>query len=280
MDLKTKMQEFNKRWKVVDSEDYEQSFKKFKIRILNILKDIDKHVTRESISLFCQFYGIEEVWHTQRYGDYSWSTNIIDKLTRENNEVEFYKLLQIIFSLDIVSRADYSGANTYSKNILFKKVQEAINFSNVNLSVSVAKDGEIIFYPKGEELLDRELVNKALDFLDEKSNKHFVDALHQYQIKKYVKSAESLRRSVEEFLRFKLDNNKGLKENISEFQKQLKGNKIDSNIRNIIFQIFNCLDQYFNENSKHKDGDIDDNECEFLIYQTGTLLRYINNIKI
>ena len=37
MDLKIKIQEFNKRWSIIDSEDYEESFRKFKTRILNIL---------------------------------------------------------------------------------------------------------------------------------------------------------------------------------------------------------------------------------------------------
>ena len=265
MDLKIKIQEFNKRWSIIDSEDYEESFRKFKTRILNILGNIDNRVTEESVSLFCQFYGIKE---ERQY-------NIINRLEPEDDEREFYKLLEIIFSLRIISSANYRDG-FYDKNMLFKKVQEAIYFSNINLSVSVTKDDEIIFHPKGEKILDEELINKAMGFLDEKSNKHFIDALHLYQSKKYVKSAESLRRSTEEFLRFKLKNNKGLKGNIPELQKKLKEDKRDSNIRNIIFQTFNCLDQYFNENSKHKDGDIDDNECEYLIYQAGTLLRYIN----
>ena len=68
-----------------------------------------------------------------------------------------------------------------------------------------------------------------------------------------------------------------MKIRISEFQTKLKSDKRDAQVRNIIGSIFNYLDQYFNENSKHNDGDIDDAENEFLIYQTGLLMRYLNN---
>jgi len=49
-------------------------------------------------------------------------------------------------------------------------------------------------------------------------------------------------------------------------------------IRNIIFQIFKLLDRYFNENSKHQDGAINEAENEYLIYQTGLLLRYVDKV--
>ena len=94
---------------------------------------------------------------------------------------------------------------------------------------------------------------------------------------KFIKSAESLRRSLEEFLRYKLKNNAGLKANITNLQNKLKQDKRDSIIRNIIGTVFTKLDEYFNENSKHNDGDIDETEIEYLIYQTGVLMRYVNN---
>lgn len=277
MDLKEKIKRFNKRWNIQDVESPEESFKKFKTRILNIFKNIDDHVTKESISLFCQFYGISEKWHSQMYGNDTWSTNISDRLEEEDNEIEFYKLLEVIFSLDIRESIGYMRETTYSKSLLLKKTKEAIDFSNLNVVVVVSEGREIFFRPKGEKILDEKLVDEILSFLNKKSNEHFLEALRFYQSKKFIKSAESLRRSTEEFLRFKLNNETGLKENISKLQKVLKKDNRDSNIRNILFQVFNYMDQYFNENSKHKDGDIDDHECEYLIYQTGLLLRYVNN---
>jgi hypothetical protein len=275
MNLKEKMDKFNKRWSITSTDSYEDAFRKFKTRILNIFENIDSHMTEESITAFCQYYGIKEIWHSGMM-DNIWGTNISDRLDKENDEKEFYKLMELIFSLDIRSTTGYGRARyTYSKDVLYGKVVEAVELSDVNVSVTVS-DGEVIFYPKGEKTLDQELVDSPLTFLNKESAEHFIQALQFYQTKKYIKSAESLRRSLEEFLRFKLNNKKGLDSNILELQTKLKSDKRDVQVRNIMGSIFSYLDKYFNENSKHNDGDIDDSENEFLIYQTGLLMRYVN----
>lgn len=278
MDIKKKLQNFNKRWAIVDDSSYEEEFKKFKKRVLNIFSDIDSHVREEGIAQFCQILGITEKWEHQPYGDHSWSKNIINALIEENEEKKFYRLLQIISYLPIQTTSGYSREIVYSRSKLFHQLAEAIELSNINLSMAV-KDDEIIFHPKGEEKLDEVLVDEVLNFLNVESQKHFVDALNMYlnfSSKNAIKSAESLRRSLEEFLRHKLNNQQGLDKNIQELGKKLKEDQRDTIVRNIIFQTFSLIDQYFNENSKHKDGDIDEAENEFLIYQTGLLMRYIN----
>ncbi len=276
MNLKNRMENFNKRWNIEYNESPEVAFSKFKIRVLNVLEEINTHLTNSSITEFCQFYGIKEKWDTSSWGDSSYNYDVINRLTNENNPIEFYKLLEIIFSLDITSTVGYDRQYSYSKNILLDKIIKAINYSKVDISV-VVSNNEILFYPKGEEKLDYELVNSPLSFLNKESGDHFTQALQFYQDKKYVKSSESLRRSLEEFLRFKLNNVKGLDANITDLLKLLKEDKRDHQVRNIIFQTFGILDKYFNENSKHNDGDIDDSENEFLVYQTGLLMRYINS---
>lgn len=269
------MEKFNKRWSINSVDSYEESFEKFKIRILNIFKGIDDHVKKESIAAFCQYYGISEQWRSAPYGDRPWSTNIKDRLNGEDDEKEFYRLIELIFALDIVTSTGYDSRDTYSRNILFHKVAEVVELSEVNVSITVS-DEEIILYPRGEKMLDEELVESPLSFLDSKSSAHFVQALQFYQLKQHVKSAESLRRSLEEFLRTKLSNSKGLDANIKEVQTKLKSDGRDAQVRNVIGSTFNYFDQYFNENSKHNDGDIDDSENEFLIYQSGVLMKYIS----
>ncbi|MCH8987051.1 hypothetical protein IIA94_02690, partial [Patescibacteria group bacterium] len=204
--------------------------------------------------------------------------NIIRALRQENEEKRFYFLLEIILNLAIINQyGPRAYMIEYSREKLIEGFLKALEFSNVNLAVSV-KNEKIILYPKGEKKFDEELVDEVLSFLNSKSQQHFVDALNSYEkgtVKNSIKSAESLRRSLEEFLRFKLDNQQGLDKNIKTVQQKLKSSQKSAIIRNIIFQIFSYLDQYFNENSKHKDGNIDEPENEFLIYQTGILMRYI-----
>jgi hypothetical protein len=277
MDIKQKLQNFNKRWSIIDDSSHEDEFIKFKKRILNIFSDIDNQVTEESIRLFCQFYGTSEKWEHSMYRDDKWSKNIINRLNGENDEIEFYKLLEVIFSLSITSLEGY-GREVYSKGSIYEEVCQAIDLSNVNLATTVTKDREIIFYPKGEKKLDNELVNFPLSFLNKESGEHFIQALKSCQSKEHIKSAESLRRSLEEFLKYKLSNSSGLASNILTLQQQLKLDGRDAQIRNIIFQTFSYLDKYFYDNSKHNDGDIDESENEFLIYQAGLLLRYIDKV--
>lgn len=268
MNMKKKLQDFNKRWAIVDDSSYGEEFRKFKIRVLNIFSDIDHHVPKGGIVEFCQILGITY--------DYR-SRNIINALQQEVSEKKFYRLLQIISYLPIQQERTLSEV-TYSRAELFCQLADAIELSNINLAM-IVKNDEIIFHPKGEEKFDEVLVDEVLGFLNPESQKHFVDALNAYlnfSPKNAIKSAESLRRSLEEFLRYKLSNQQGLDKNIQEMGKKLKEDGRDAIIRNIVVQNFSLLDQYFNENSKHRDGDINEAENEFLIYQTGLLMRYID----
>jgi len=282
MDIKKKLQNFDKKWGIIGNVSYEEEFQKFKNRVLNILLDIDSDVYEQDITKFCQTLGIIEKWNKNAFSGYKRSDNIINALIEENEEKRFYRLLQMISFLSIIKKTDTAGRVIYSRAILFNRLAEAIDLSKVNLSM-VVKNDEIIFYPKGEEKLDEVLIDEVLSFLNPKGHKHFIDALNLYlnfSLENAIKSAESLRRSLEEFLRYKLNNPFGLNKNIKELGKKLKKDNRDTMVRNIILKTFLLLDQYFNENSKHQDGDIDEAENEFLVYQTGLLMRYIDkNIK-
>lgn len=277
MDIKEKLSNFNKRWSFEDVSSYEEEFEKFKKRVLNIFSDVDNHVTEEGIKQFCQILGITEKWQYLTF-DRKQSKNIVSALVQEDNEKNFYRLLQIISFLPIrTSVAIGVGATSYSRQKLFRQLGEAIDFSNVNLAM-VVENEEVVFRPKGESKFDEILVDQVVSFLNPASQKHFINALElslNFSPENSVKSAESLRRSLEEFLRYKLKNQQGLDKNIQELGKKMKEDGRDSVIRNIVFQNFSLLDQYFNENSKHKDGDINEVENELLIYQTGVLMRYL-----
>ncbi len=265
MSFKEKMNEFKKRWKISEASDYKIELDKFKNRILNIVETLEPTLPDGGIQKFCQALGIEEVW--RQGGFESYSENIEDHVRKTKSETELYYVLQVICYVVL--------EHSPSPRHWLSQIKSAIDFSDINLSISITSD-DVILHPKGEKELDIKLVDEVLSFLDSKSHEHFADALKFYQSKKTVKSAESLRRCVEEFLRFKLKNQKGLKENISELGKSLKQDSRDPQVRNIITNSIGYLDQYFNENSKHQDGDINEAENEFLIYQIGVLMRYLD----
>lgn len=263
MNLKNKIAEFNQRWDIQEEKTYEEEFGMFKTRVLNILINIDQHLPSDQKLLFCQFFAL---WD---------GTKVFDTLAKETNERKFYRILEVIFDLKIQTLSSSRGV-LYSKEILLSLLRQAIDFSKVNLTFVENDNGEVIFYPKGEYLLDVELVNSVLSFLSGSDHDHFVDALHFYQDRIAIKSAESLRRAIEEFLRIQLKNQVGLKENISEIKNRFKEDGRPAQAKNIICYVLTCLDQFFNDESKHNDGDLNEGDNEFLIYQVALLLRYLS----
>ena len=284
MNFKKHSKDFNKRWKIIPSDSPKESFQQFKQRVLNIFKNIksDRHilgilqtgideiVTKKSIFDFCQNLSIDIKWRQRQIIIYfeEYSTNIIDYLNNEDNEKKFYKSIEIIFMLDFIEH------HKQKKSTLLNEVKEAVDMSNLNITATKTENG-IILYPKGEEKLDEELVNKIFSFLDKESSKDFEKALKFYDRKNFRESANNLQSSLENYLRYRLKNKKGIKENINTVQKNLKEIKNPSEIRNIIATIFDYLNKYFDDNSKHWDK-VMEPENEFLIYQTGLLLRYID----
>lgn len=268
------MESFNKRWKIKSKRSYQEEFKMFKQRVMNIFKEIDMLIEKEGVKQFCLYYGIEEVWYGNGMSP-STSDNIFKHLNAEWNEKEFYRAIELIFSLDMKPQSDLRyGISIDTKAKLYREFLEVLKFSKVNLAVAISNN-DIVLYPQGETMLDMELVNYPLSILDSKSGKHFIDGLKFYEDNNAVKSAESLRRTIEEFLRHKLKNKKGLKENIRILGGHMKDNNIDMGLRNVIIDDLNKLNGYFDEESKHNDGEIGERVNEFLIYKIGLLIRYI-----
>ncbi len=280
MNLEDHREKFNKRWNISSDYTPEEAFKGFKKRILYLLNNIDSLVTNEGHISFCQYYAIEPKFT---------EVTVYDEILLESGEPkqitiinylkqlkfsEFLRCIEVIHSLEKSKEYGKDNLNEY----LFKEISTLIEYSSgVNFRLGKDNKGYIFFYKSGEELLDKRVVNHALSFLRNDENKLFVEALKFFEQKKYTDSAERLRKTIESFLRYKLENKKGLKENIKELGKTLKNNKSDKDIRKVIFSTFGYLDNYFNDNSKHK-SKVDENENEYLIYQCSLLMNYINRL--
>lgn len=278
MDFKKQSEAFNERFGILTKHETEEEFEKFKRRILNIFDDIDSHIEERGIVKFCTYFA-RRVERLRLDAPISYEKNIYHALESETDKNRFFLMIETVFTLPIQTEERFHE-ESYGKNLLFKDVKEAIEISDINLSITRLK-GEIILHPRGEKVLDRGLVDEVFSFLDPVSQRHLVAALkffNKRSAESFIKSAESIRRCIEEFLRFKLGNSKGFVENIKELQQLLKGDQVSVEIRNIIAQIFCYLDKYFNENSKHNDGNVNEAENEFLLYQAGLLMRYISKV--
>ena len=264
--------DFCKRWNVEYVEDSFKEFQKLKVRIENTSSTYSGELCLKLIHFeFCKKIGL------------SIESSVYYYLTKTSDEAEYFWRLENI--LNILNKQAYSAKlnapfikdRINHGHLFLHRLFEAIDISCTNLGYSSTKEGEIILHPKGEKLLDKELIENALNFLNEASTKHFIDALKFFE-KSPIKSVESIRRCIEEFLRYKIKNKQGLVANIKNLQEKLKVDQKSSQIRNIIFQIFSYLDMYFNDNSKHNDGEVGKAENEFIIYQGALLMRYVNEV--
>lgn len=159
-------------------------------------------------------------------------------------------------------------------------VSTLINSSGCGIRMVKSKTGWLS-YPEGEKVLDKELVDGALSFLEEKASKEYIKALEHYSNRKWVECAEKNRRALEELLRQKLNSKKGLQSAIPELGKKLKAlTDFPDHLRTTIMSILNVMDKNFNDSSKHQSKTYGEQECEFLIYQTGLLMRLLSKIEL
>ena len=89
-----------------------------------------------------------------------------------------------------------------------------------------------------------------MSFLNENAQSHFIDALKfslENTSKSRIKSDNSLRRTLEEFLRFKLNTTSGLEGSIKTLGKSLKEtNSNDDPVKKHIIETLRGIDLLFN----------------------------------
>ncbi len=147
-----------------------------------------------------------------------------------------------------------------------------------NIYYEIIEDtNDLLAFPVGAKELDDALVSDVLLWLEKYPNTHktYRIALEQYCNKEYIRDiADNLRKSLEEFLREFLNNEKGLEANKEEICKYLGDAGVNTNITKLFHQLINTYRNYNNETAKHHDR-VDERLLEFLLYQTGVLIRMV-----
>jgi hypothetical protein len=160
----------------------------------------------------------------------------------------------------------------------FKDVLESA--PSMKISFSKTQD-EIIIYPAGADLLDEDLINGNLLWLQEypESLKALEQSLSIYMAgdkPKFRNLIDNLRVSVEQLLRAVLKNSKSLENQSKELDVWLEKHGVHKQIRNLYGQfLFGPYATLQNDVAKHGDTELLPDEIEYLIYQTGTFLRLI-----
>lgn len=163
----------------------------------------------------------------------------------------------------------------------FKKlICESLKESHIPFDVFEEEQDYFIF-PKGAKELDDALISEPLEWLKEYplAHKTYCIALRQYSEGIYIRDvADNLRKTLEAFLQEFLKNTKNLETNKNEICKYLGGQGVDSGISGLFQPLINAYKSINDRIAKHNDS-VDKRLLEFLLYQTGVLIRMVISIK-
>lgn len=166
------------------------------------------------------------------------------------------------------------------KNGLRDVLLNALDDCQVSYEIFNDEDGIFIF-PKGAKELDDALVSEPLEWLSNYPNarKAYVTALKQYSDGIYIRDvADNLRKALETFLQEFLANDKNLETNKNEICKYLGAQSVDAGIAGLFQPLINAYKNINDRVAKHNDK-VDKKLLEFLLYQTGVLIRMVLVVK-
>jgi len=285
MNISNKIENFYKRWDIPYNK--EKKFNDFKNRVLNTIdlilgekfldnkaleneyiKIIAKHSKEKTTQkvIYSPPFTVVDRYFKTIVINFS-QTKVYNILQNINDLVELIKCLEVLFYFDF---------NTELKKRLYEELKKDIEYSSIDVEIKEI-NGDLLFYPKGAKLLDEKVVNDVLDWLAKfpKSYKSFESALKKYQEKKYVRNLiDDLRVSMELLLKKILHNSKNLENQISELGNYLRGGDVPKEIGNMYTKLVDYYSKYQNEYAKHDDK-VKESEIEFIIYLTGTFMRFL-----
>jgi len=279
--LSHKIENFYKRWNIEYDEN--KRFIDFKNRTLStideilgefflsdinleriFLKLIAKHFPQSKIEVFRNISKVLEVTSVKEFRN----SPVYKIISEESNFTEFIKCLQTLFWLDLSSEV---------KKELYFGFKEDIKFSLLDIQIKKIKEDNIIFYPKGAKLLDEKSVNDVLDWLISypKVQKSLKSALEKYQNKIYQRNLiDDLRVSLELLFKEILNNNKNLENQEKNLSEYLEKKNVPKELKNMFWKLIDYYTKYQNNYAKHGDK-VDSLEIEFMIYLTGTFIRFL-----
>lgn len=185
--------------------------------------------------------------------------------------------------------AHYIAFINCQKDMQYKKWTKE-NFKNAVCSMLsgshipydlVEDEGDYFIFPKGAKELDDALISEPLEWLKDYplAHKTYVTALKQYSEGIYIRDvADNLRKALEAFLQEFLGNAKNLETNKNEICKYLGSQGVDAGISGLFQPLINAYKNINDRMAKHNDA-VDEKLLEFLLYQTGVLIRMVISVK-
>lgn len=263
----------------------EEKYRYFLARIHNILNMIAEGYDFETVSpeeyaAFCDLTGtaIDYEALNNTYTCRERYKHCLATLDRHNRDLRDFLSYYIAFANSI--KAKKEDENAWTRGNFIAILTKALEESHIQFETLV--DGEEHFiFPKGAIELDSALVSQPLEWLKDypKSHKTYCTALRQYSDGIFIRDvADNLRKTLEGFLQEFLCNDKNLETNKNEICKYLGAQGIDAGISGLFQPLINAYKNINDRIAKHNDK-VDKKMLEFLLYQTGVLIRMVLTVK-
>lgn len=254
-------------------------FKYFKQKVFNVLNIISDDcysgcIDYDEYFRFCDITGIplniayNEDYHSKSRFEHCLS--IIERTTTLTDFLAYY--ISLVNSIKTKKHSDRCWTRSKFSNLLCKTLKE----SHIPFEL-VEHNDEYFVFPKGAEELDNALVSEPLEWLKDypQAHKTYCIALKQYADGIYIRDvADNLRKTLEAFLQEFLGNTKNLETNKNEICKHLGAQGIDAGIAGLFQPLINAYKNINDRIAKHNDA-VDAKLLEFLLYQTGVLIRMV-----
>jgi len=267
-DIRLRVEGFYKRWNIqLDDSD---RWNHFRNRVLNLYtSDISKQMEKKrATDEFFNLIGIHREEKSLSNIDFFAKNPIYDHFLNTKNIQEFLLCLQAIFWMKICT--------IEAKKRFLKNIQDVIVITGVPLVIKQTNT-DILLYPAGVKLFDRNLIEDILDWLSEypKSYEAFKNALLKIGKKGEERDiVDNLRLSLELLLKDILHNKKSLENQKNELGKYLEIKNVRVELSNLFWTVLDYYSKYQNNCAKHNNI-VSADEVEFILYLTGVLMRFL-----
>lgn len=257
--------------------DDQKKFKYFTTKIFNLLENCVNNCNLQiNEGEYFKFCNISGTAMTQDLYPSCYYNEIMRILHTHSQSLADFLSYYIVFINCQIDEEFKPLKKEECKNILCNMLDE----SKIPYEVIQDKDGYYVF-PQGAKELDDALISDLLIWLQDypKTQEAYEKVLRQYADGIYTRDvADNLRKSLETFLQEFLGNDKNLETNKNEICKYLGEQGVDPGISGLYQPLINAYKNINDRTVKHHDK-MDARLLEFVLYQTGILIRMVLSIK-
>lgn len=253
----------------------EEKFQYFLVRVFNVLRNVAGECDTEAYYAFCMKTG-SFIDPDTYYSPHDRYTHCVKIISNHRTCITDFLSYYVTF-VNVLKEAPYAA---FDKSKAKENLVSALDAAHIPFEIFNDSDGIFVF-PRGAKEFDDALVSQPLDWLSSypQARKTFVIALRQYSDGIYIRDvADNLRKALEAFLQEFLGNTKNLETNKNEICKYLGEQGVDAGISGLFQPLINAYKNINDRIAKHNDA-VDKKLLEFLLYQTGLLIRMVIVVK-